>query len=90
MLTVPGRFYTPGPFTVTANDLNTRLIFDEPRNQYAQLFHQAIHLVSCVADNLLESPIRTLEDSLVTLEVMDEIRRQLNIVFPEETTGARL
>lgn len=63
MLTIPGRFYTPGPFTVTANDLTTRLIFDEPRNHYAQLFHQAIHLVSCVADNRLESPIRTLEDS---------------------------
>jgi predicted dehydrogenase len=90
MLTIPGRFYTPGPFTITANDLTTRLIFDEPRNQYAQLFHQAIHLVSCVADNRLESPVRTLEDSLVTLEAIDEIRRQLNIVFPQETTGARL
>jgi hypothetical protein len=89
MLTIPGRFYTPGPFTVTANDLTTRLIFDEPRNQYAQLFHQAIHLVSCVADNRLESPIRTLEDTLVTLEAMDEIRRQLNIVFPQERTGTR-
>jgi hypothetical protein len=63
MLTIPGRIYTPGPFTVTGNDLTTRLIFDEPRNHYAQLFHQAIHLVSCVADNRLESPIRTLEDS---------------------------
>jgi hypothetical protein len=84
MLTIPGRF------TVTANDLTTRLIFDESRNHYAQLFHQAIHLVSCVADNRLESPIRTLEDSLVTLEAMDEIRRQLNIVFPQETMGARL
>jgi predicted dehydrogenase len=90
MLTIPGRFYTPGPFTVTANDLTTRLIFDEPRNHYAQLFHQAIHLVSCVADNRLESPIRTLEDSLVTLEAIDEIRHRLNIVFPHETTGARL
>jgi hypothetical protein len=47
-------------------------------------------LASCVADNRLESPIRTLEDSLVALEAMDEIRRQLNIVFPQETTGTRL
>jgi predicted dehydrogenase len=89
MLSIPGRFYSPGPFTLTANDLTTRLVFDEPRNHYAQLFHQAIHLVSCVAENRLESPIRTLDDSLVTLEAMDEIRRQLNIVFPQETTGSR-
>ncbi len=89
MLTIPGRFYTPGPFTLTANDLSTRLVFEEERNQYAQLFHQAVHLASCVGEGRIESPVRSLGDSLLTLEVMDEARRQLGIVFQEEQTTAQ-
>ncbi len=89
MLTIPGRFYTPGPFTLTANDLSTRLVFEEERNHYAQLFHQAVHLASCVGEGRIESPVRSLGDSLLTLEVMDEARRQLGIVFQEEQTKAQ-
>ncbi len=84
MLTIPGRFYTPGPFMLTANDLETRLVFEEERNHYAQLFHQIVHLAACVGEGLAESPVRPLADSLLTLEVMDEARRQLGITFPGE------
>ena len=84
MLTIPGRFYTPGPFTLTANDLTTRLVFDEVRNHYDQLHHQAVHLAACMNEGRTESPIRPVADSILTLEVMDEARRQLGIVFDEE------
>jgi predicted dehydrogenase len=84
MLTIPGRFYTPGPFTLTANDLQTRLLFEEPRNHYDQLFHQIVHLAACIGEGRAESPIRPVADSVLTLEVMDEVRRQLGIVFDEE------
>ena len=84
MLTIPGRFYTPGPFTLTANDLKTTLVFEEPRSHYAQIFHQAVHLAACVGEGITQSPIRSLSDSILTLEVMDEVRRQLGITFSEE------
>ena len=84
MLTIPGRFYTPGPFTLTANDLETKLVFEEPRNHYAQIFHQAVHLAACVGEGIMESPIRSLADSILTLEIMDEVRRQLGITFRHE------
>jgi predicted dehydrogenase len=84
MIAIPGSFYAPGPFTVTANDLQTRLAFEEPANRYDQLFHQAVHLAVCVGEGLAESPIRPLEDSCITLAVMDEARRQLGIVFDGE------
>lgn len=88
MLTIPGRFYTPGPFTLTANDLRTRLVFEEERNHYAQLFHQAVHLAACVGEGLAESPVRSLADSLLTLEVMDEARRQIGATFAGERAAA--
>jgi predicted dehydrogenase len=84
MLTIPGPFYTPGPFTLTANNLKTKLVFEEERSHYKQIFHEAVHFADCVGENLKESPIRPLADSLLTLEVMDEIRRQLGVVFAGE------
>ena len=84
MLTIPGRFYTPGPFALIANDLTTRLDFEEPRNHYGQLFHEALHFAACVGEGRTESPIRSLDDSILTLEVMDEARRQLGALFEEE------
>jgi hypothetical protein len=38
----------------------------------------------CVTAGLLESPLRPPSDSIATLRVVDEIRRQLGIVFDEE------
>ena len=38
----------------------------------------------CVADGRLESPLRTLASSLVTLGVLDETRRQIGVVFAGE------
>jgi predicted dehydrogenase len=84
MLTIPGPFYTPGPFTLTANDLKTKLVFEEERSHYKQIFHEAIHFAECVGENLRESPIRPLADSLLTLEIMDQIRRKLGDVFAGE------
>jgi predicted dehydrogenase len=85
MLTIPGPFYTPGPFTLTANDLKTKLVFEEERSHYKQIFHEAVHFANCVGENLKESPIRSFADSLLTLETMDQIRRQLGVVFVGET-----
>ena len=84
MLTIPGRFYTPGPVALIANDLKTRLDFEEPRNHYGQLHHEALHFAACVGEGRTESPIRPLSDSILTLEVMDEARRQLGALFEEE------
>jgi predicted dehydrogenase len=84
MLTIPGRFYTPGPFALIGNDLTTRLDFEETRNHYGQLFHEAVHFAACVGEGRKASPIRPLADSILTLEVMDEARRQLGVVFEEE------
>ena len=89
-LRISGSFYAPGDFTLTANDKVTQLHYREEPNRYEQLFHEAVHFAECVAHGSTESPIRPLLDSITTLETIDEVRRQLGIVFGEERTDPDL
>ncbi|MBK0002569.1 Gfo/Idh/MocA family protein [Erwinia sp. S38] len=77
-------FYAPGPFTLTSSQGGKVLHFDEPRNRYDQLFHEAVHFAWCVGQGKTESPVRPLSASIDTLAAMDEVRRQIGQVFNEE------
>lgn len=79
-----GQFYAPGGFTLTSSQGNKSLHWEEPRNRYAQLFHEAEHFAWCVGQGLQDSPVRPLATSLMTLGAMDTVRNQLGIVFNEE------
>ncbi len=83
-LTLDGQFYAPGNFTLRASQGDRALTWQEPTNRYQQLFHEAEHFAWCLEQGLTDSPIRPLSASLSTLSAMDEVRRQLGIVFNEE------
>jgi predicted dehydrogenase len=83
-LTLPGPFYQPGDLLLASADGGRRLAFTEPRTAHDALHFEAAEVARCIAAGRLESPLRPLADSVTTLEVMDEIRRQLGIVFPDE------
>lgn len=83
-VTIPGSFYAPGNFFIADNGNVVRLEYREPPSRYRQLYHEAIHFAECVVEGRLESPIRPLADSITTLKTLDEVRRQLGIVFNEE------
>ena len=83
-IVLDGQFYAPGGFVMTSSQGGKTLRWEEPCNRYAQLHHEADHFAWCVGQGLASSPIRSLETSLQTLSVMDEVRRQLGIVFNEE------
>lgn len=74
MITLPGKFYTPGPFTVIANDLKTNLVFEEPCSSYDGLHYQVEHMAWCIGQGLRQSPIRPLSASLMAMETMDRAR----------------
>jgi predicted dehydrogenase len=83
-LHLPGVFCLPGDVVLTSADGENRLAFTEPKTGHGALYFQAAEVARCIAAGLRESPLRRLADSVVTLQAMDEIRRQLGIVFPGE------
>ena len=83
-LTLPGPFYQPGDLLLASADGAQRLTFGEPRVAHDALHFEAAEAARCIADGRLESPVRPLGESVVTLQVMDEIRRQLGVSFPGE------
>ena len=85
--TIPGPFYQPGDLRVRFFD-GAALDHREPAAGHAALHFQAAHLAAAVGDGLLESPLRRLADSLTTIRVLDEVRRQLGVAFAEEARPA--
>ena len=53
----------------------------EPRVAHDALHFEAAEVARCIAAGELESPLRPLADSIATMRVIDEIRRQCGIVF---------
>ncbi|WP_336985074.1 Gfo/Idh/MocA family oxidoreductase [Asaia sp. HN128] len=74
MITLAGKFYTPGPFVLSANDPSRTLTFDEPRSAYDGLHFQVEHMAWCLGQGMTQSPIRPLSASLLALETMDRAR----------------
>ncbi len=82
-LTIAGPFYQPGPMTLTAHS-GAALHYDEPQVAHGALHFQAAEVARCITSGLRQSPLRTWDDSIATLRVIDEIRRQIGVVFNEE------
>ena len=83
-LQIPGQFFRPGPFTVTVADGRRRLEFTEELSGYDGLRYEAAEAARCVAEVRHESPVRPLGESIATMQVLDETRRQIGVVFPGE------
>lgn len=82
VLTVEALHNSPGPITVTSADRSVTLTYDEPHgDQVAGLHHQATEAARRIAAGETQTPIRTLESSIVLMETMDAIRREIGITF---------
>ncbi len=82
-LHIDGPFFMPGPFTLTRHrghpdDPARALRYDEePGVQTDGLHYAAVEAARLIADDRIESEIHPLRYAISTLEVVDEIRRQL-------------
>lgn len=80
-----GPFYQPGGFTLVSSDLSRRLRYEEePYAHVGGLHFQAAEVARLISAGATEAPLRPLSLSIDTLEVMDEVRRQTDDLFPSE------
>lgn len=83
-LTFEGMFNRPGAFSVRFPD-GTALRYEEPTGTHFDGLHfQAAAVARGIHAGKREAPERPLSQSIATMAVADEIRRQLGIVFPGE------
>lgn len=86
-LAIDGPFNMPGPFEVRFPD-GTRLRHEEPvGGHFEGLHYEAAAVARAIAAGHTQLSQRTLAASARTLEVADEIRRQIGVEFPEPTTS---
>jgi hypothetical protein len=51
--------------------------YEEPQVAHDALHFEAAEVARCIAEGRLESPLRPLADSIITLRAMDAIRAQI-------------
>jgi hypothetical protein len=83
---IDSRFYSPTTFTLVRRDRSTER-YDEP-HEGGGLRHQATEVMRCVRAGELESPVMPLDETLSIMETMDEVRRQIGLTYPGESSPA--
>ncbi|MFV0286749.1 MAG: Gfo/Idh/MocA family protein [Demequina sp.] len=78
---IEGTFYNPTRFTVRRLD-GTSWTYDGDAPNGFQF--EAAEVARGVAAGLTESPLHTLEHSLEIMRIMDEVRAQIGVVYPNE------
>ncbi|MFT4658200.1 MAG: putative dehydrogenase [Ilumatobacter sp.] len=78
---VDAPFWFPSTFTIRRHDGTDPEVVEIPNRGLA---HEAEHAMKQIRAGVIESDIQTWAASLANMELMDEIRRQLGVVFPGE------
>lgn len=79
---IDGMFYNPNTFTLTRND-GTSWTYDGRCENGFQF--QAAEVARLVSEGKTESPRQTLDDSIAVMRIMDEVRAQVGVVYPNES-----
>jgi predicted dehydrogenase len=78
-----GVFYAPTPITLIGRDGTVIERFDEPHDGRG-MFHEAAEVMRCLHAGKLESDVMPLDETLAIMATLDEIRRQIGLVYPSE------
>jgi len=81
---IPGDFYQPQPISLMSRDGDVRTAEPGPLTGHEGLAYQAAHFATLLAEGRTESPLLPLDESLAIMQTLDEIRRQIGLVYPDE------
>jgi predicted dehydrogenase len=76
-------FYAPTTFTLIGRDGTVLERFDEV-HEGRGMQHEAAEVMRCMRAGKLESDVLPLDETLAIMETLDEIRRQIGLVYPNE------
>ncbi len=80
---VDRHFFTPSTFTLIARDDAVVERFDQP-HEGGGLRHQAAEVARCLREGRLESGVMPLDETISIMRTLDEVRRQIGLVYPQE------
>ena len=80
---IDATWYAPTTFTVVSRDGEVLGRYDEAHSG-GGLRHQAAEVGRCLAEGQLESPVMPLDESVAVMSTLDEVRRQIGLVYPSE------
>ena len=86
-LVADGAVLLPGDLTLTSAGKESTLRYTEPAIGHDGLFVTAVEVARRIAAGETGTPLRPLADSVATLRVVDEVRRQIGVTFLEERPG---
>ena len=84
LLEISGDFYQPARLTLTQRDGPTLTRDLDPIAGHEALCFQAAHFATLIASGQTVSPILAPVETVAVLESLDEIRRQVGVVYPGE------
>ena len=79
-ITIDPPFWFPSSYTIRVNGQQPERV--EIPNQ--GLAHEAAHAMERIRGGHLESDVIPLDVTISTMEILDEIRRQVGVVYPGE------
>jgi predicted dehydrogenase len=80
---IDATWYTPTTFTVISKDGTVLERYDAPHEGHG-LRHQAAEVVRCLAEGREESDLMPLDETVAIMGTLDEVRRQIGLVYPSE------
>jgi predicted dehydrogenase len=83
---LPGAWFRPGPLEVLSADYSISLRYDDPESGYEGLAYEAAEVARRITAGDTGTPVRPMADSIATLTVIDEVRRQIGITYPGESS----
>ncbi|MDR0489497.1 MAG: Gfo/Idh/MocA family oxidoreductase [Propionibacteriaceae bacterium] len=80
-LEIPDWFYTPQNLVVTSGTGQQRVVATRVEGGFQ---YQVAEMARCLAAGMYESPIMSWAHTVEVMQLMDEVRRQLGVVYPIE------